>query len=156
MRFAGTGTSVGVASAAGAGVDAGAAEAAGETFSPLLQINFFPDLMQVYFKLATVLTCPFVLQTAPALIAAEVEGITSKLVDTSKAKEKANLRFTRKHYLLATLDHNTHNKRVATVVIPVITVVTNRFPSSRNLVATPPIRIPMTVAILFSRMVFFT
>ena len=99
---------------------------------------------------------PPLIAAAPVLIAAEVEGITSKLVVTSKAKAKTNLRFTRKHYLLATLDHNTHNKRVATVVIPVSTVVTNRFPSSRNLVPTPPIRIPMTVATLFSRIVFFT
>jgi hypothetical protein len=47
-------------------------------------------------------------------------------------------------------------KRAAIVVIPVNTVVTNRFPSSRNLVATPPIRIPITVATLFSLIVFFT
>ena len=151
MRFAGTGTGVGVASTTGAGVDAGAVEGAGEAFLPLLQTNFFPDLMQVNFKLATDLTLPLVSQTAPALIAAEVEGITSKFAVTSKTTARANLRFTRKHYLLATLDHNTHRTRVATVVIPVSTVVTSRLPSSRNLVPTPPMRIPITVATLFSR-----
>jgi hypothetical protein len=36
----------------------------------LLHTSFFPDLMHVYLNPEDFLTCPFVLQNAPALIAA--------------------------------------------------------------------------------------
>jgi hypothetical protein len=45
------------------------------------------------------------------------------------------------------------SRRVPTVAIPVNTPFTNKLLSSRNLVPTPPIRIPIMVAALFSRIV---
>jgi hypothetical protein len=91
VRFAGTGAGAAEAATTGAEVAVGAG--VGMTFSPLLHTIFFPDLMQVYLKPETVFICPLILQVAPALIAADVEGIVNKFVNTSKTTTKGNFRF---------------------------------------------------------------
>jgi hypothetical protein len=54
----------------GVGVGVGVGATLIAIFTPLLHTSFFPDLMHVYLKPEEVFTCPFVLQNAPALIAA--------------------------------------------------------------------------------------
>jgi hypothetical protein len=68
----GVGVGVGVGCATGNGFG-------GEIFTPLLQTILLPDLMQVNFMPAEVLTWPIFLQIAPGLTAAlEVGALTDK------------------------------------------------------------------------------
>lgn len=62
----------GVALTEGAGVGVGVADCLGvaATFTPLLQTNFFPDLMQVYLYPETVVVDFNLVHVAPALTAA--------------------------------------------------------------------------------------
>jgi hypothetical protein len=62
----------GVALTEGAGVRVGVADGLGvaTTFTPLLQTNFFPDLIQVYLYPETVVVDFNLVQVAPALTAA--------------------------------------------------------------------------------------
>jgi hypothetical protein len=76
----GVGVGVGSAVGVGVGVDCATGDGfGGEIFTPLLQIIFLPDLMQVNFMPAEVLTWPIFLQIAPGLTAAlEVGALTDK------------------------------------------------------------------------------
>jgi hypothetical protein len=49
--------------------------------------------MQVYLFPETIFTCPFVLQVAPALTAAEFEGTRKVLVKNTEARAKVSIRF---------------------------------------------------------------
>ena len=64
----GFGVGVGVGEGEGVGVSEGVGSGR-ETFRPLLQTNFLPDLMQVYFKPLTVDVVPIFLQALPCLTA---------------------------------------------------------------------------------------
>ena len=64
----GVGVGVGVGEGEGVGVSEGVGSGR-ETFTPLLQTNFLPDLMQVYFKPLTVDVVPTLVQELPCLTA---------------------------------------------------------------------------------------
>ena len=73
----GVGDGVGVGEGVGVGVGEGVGEGVGVTFltaTPLFQINFFPDLMQVYLIPDDVLVFPSVLHVVPGLTAASAIG----------------------------------------------------------------------------------
>jgi hypothetical protein len=64
------------------------------TATPLFQINFFPDLTQVYFLPAAVLICPTFLHASPALTAAlEIEGLIAKAKEAINAMTRARFMF---------------------------------------------------------------
>ena len=64
----GDGDGEGVGVAVGVGVEVGVGVGR-ETFTPLLQTSFFPDLMQVYFKPLTDEVAPNLAQELPCLTA---------------------------------------------------------------------------------------
>jgi hypothetical protein len=70
-KFVAVGVGVGVGVAVGVGVGVGVAVL---TATPLFQINFFPDLMQVYLIPDDVLIFPSTLQAVPGFTAASAIG----------------------------------------------------------------------------------
>jgi hypothetical protein len=85
----GTGSGELLAAPLGAGVGLGAAF----TATPLFQINFLPDFMQVNFLPATVEVAPALLHLAPALAGAATDvPVRSKLQASTIAKIPVDLR----------------------------------------------------------------
>jgi len=73
----GIGAGVGVGVGVGVGIGVGVGEGEGVAFftaTPLFQINFFPDLIQVYLIPDDVLVWPSTLQAMPGLTAASANG----------------------------------------------------------------------------------
>jgi len=73
----GIGAGVGVGVGVGVGIGVGVGEGEGVAFftaTPLFQINFFPDLIQVYLIPDDVLVWPSTLQAVPGLTAASANG----------------------------------------------------------------------------------
>ena len=82
---------VGVTAGASADVEVSAGFT---TATPLFQINFFPDLTQVYFLPAAVLICPTFLHASPALTAAlEIAGLIAKAKEAINAMTRARFMF---------------------------------------------------------------
>jgi len=76
-NFVAVGVGVGVGVAVGVGVGIGVGVGVGVavlTATPLFQINFFPDLMQVYLIPDDVLIFPSTLQAVPGFTAASAIG----------------------------------------------------------------------------------
>ena len=85
----GEGVGVGVGVGVGEGVGIGVAFLAA---TPLFQINFFPDLMQVYLIPDDVLVLPSTLQAVPGLTAASAIGCRKAKVRAVISKARSLLR----------------------------------------------------------------
>jgi hypothetical protein len=80
----GVGATVGVGEVAGVGVAEGTGT---ETFTPLFQINFLPDLTHVNFFPLAVVVVPTFLQGAPALgVLAALVGNIAREIKTKAAR----------------------------------------------------------------------
>jgi len=104
---AGVGVGVGVGFGAGVGVGLGVVLT---TPTPLFQINFLPDLMQVNFFPEAIEDAPALLQDAPAFtapIAGDENEEIKKVIETTRARDF----FTVKWYL-AKLDLSALSSRI--------------------------------------------
>jgi hypothetical protein len=94
MAVVGVGKAVGVEVGVGVGVGSTGLKTgfksgfgAAFTATPLFQMSFLPDLMQVYFFPAFVAVAPALVHLAPALTAAK-EGTVMRHIDNTRARNK--------------------------------------------------------------------